>query len=202
VFPVAMPLAVATLGLLAGCARPAERDEVTQRQACTAQTGPFAAGVSAAELAGPYHLTVVSTTGDSTGRRAEGRLTLEPNDSAHTTVVSMGVPNPNVTTPLFGWTDIVGGAVDAVNTGSLGATDPDAPGVLVLESRAAGADASPEIILRLGEYSNRRDQVLFDGGYTVLRVSWVDNGAFGGTWESAAMNYGSAGGYFCAYPAP
>ena len=195
---MAAPVAAALL--LAGCARQSESGTVAETTACTQKQGPLSADASAASLAGSYHLTLIATAGDSTGRRAEGRLTLERNDSARTAVVSAGVPNPNVTTPVFGWTDLVGGAVGAVNTGSLRATDPEAPGALVLESRAGGAGAAPEIILRLGEYSNRRDRVLFDGGYTVLRVSWIEEDAFGGTWESAAMNYGSAGGYFCAYP--
>jgi hypothetical protein len=106
-----------------------------------------------------------------------------------------------VGTPLYGWTDIVAGAVDAVNTGSLRATDPDAPGVLLFEERAGEPDTPPDIMLRLGEFSNDRSRLLFDGGYTVLRVSWIDRGAFGGSWESAAMNSGSAGGYYCAQPA-
>ncbi len=199
--PIPMSVLVAVL-LLAGCARQSEDSSVAQAPACRQRTGPLSADAAAASLAGSYHLTVIATAGDSSGRRVEGQLTLELNDSVHTVVVSAGVPNPNVTTPLFGWTDAVGRAVGAVNTGSLRATDPEAPGVLVLESRAGGGGATPEIILRLGEYSNRRDRVLFDGGYTVLRVSWIADGAFGGSWESAAMNYGSAGGYFCADPVP
>jgi hypothetical protein len=92
--------------------------------------------------------------------------------------------------------------VGAVNTGSLRASDPNAPGVLLIEGRTEETEAPPDIILRLGEYSNDRNRVLFDGGYTVLRVSWTERGAFGGAWESAAMNRGSAGGYFCAQPTP
>lgn len=186
-----------------GCARPPDGNGRAATVACAERAGPLEGGTRAAELAGTYELTLVATSGDSTGSRAEGRLTLQPNDSAHAVVRGMGsdTPRPNVSTPLFGWTDLPAGQVDAVNTGSLGATDPDAPGVLVIESIAEETGTPRDIILRLGAFSNDRGRLLFDGGYTVLRVSWIDDGAFGGSWESAAMNYGSAGGYFCARPA-
>ena len=191
------------LALTAGCARPPEGNGSTQAVACIERSGSIAADVQARDLAGSYRLTLVATQGDSTGSRAEGQLTLTPNDSAHAVVRGMGAdaPRPNVSTPLYGWTDLVARMVGAVNTGSLRASDPDAPGVLVIEGRPEGTEGPPDIILRLGEYSNDRDRVLFDGGYTVLRMSWIEGGAFGGSWESAAMNYGSAGGYFCAQPA-
>lgn len=195
--------AFGTAGVTA-CARPPEGNEATRTVACTERSGPLTADIRASELVGSYQLTLVATRGDSAGSRTEGRLTLSPNDSTHAVVRGMGAdaPRPNVSTPLYGWTDVAGATVAAVNTGSLRATDPDAPGVLVIESLAGGAEAPPEIILRLGEYSNDRERVMFDGGYTVLRVSWADGETFGGSWESAAMNHGTAAGYFCAQRMP
>jgi hypothetical protein len=192
------------LAMTAGCARPPDGNGAAQVVACTERSGSISADVQARDLAGSYRLTLVATQGDSTGSRAEGQLTLAPNDSVHAVVRGMGTdaPRPNVATPLYGWTDLAARTVGAVNTGSLRASDPDAPGVLLIEGRTEESEAPPDIILRLGEYSNRRDRVLFDGGYTVLRVSWIEGGAFGGSWESAAMNRGSAGGYFCAQPTP
>jgi hypothetical protein len=192
------------LALTAGCARPPDGNGAAQVAVCTERSGPLAPDARARDLAGSHRLTLVATRGDSAGSRAEGQLTLTPNDSAHAVVRGMGtdVPRPSVATPLYGWTDLAARTVGAVNTGSLRASNPDAPGVLVIEGRTDETDAPPDIILRLGEYSNDRDRVLFDGGYTVLRVSWIEGGAFGGSWESAAMNRGSAGGYFCARPTP
>jgi hypothetical protein len=192
------------LALTAGCARPPDGNGAAQVVACTERSGPLASEVRARDLAGSYRLALVATSGDSAGSRAEGQLTLAPNDSVHTVVRGMGTddPRPNVATPLYGWSDLAARSVGAVNTGSLRASDPDAPGVLVIEGRTEETGAPPDIILRLGEYSNDRDRVLFDGGYTVLRVSWIESGAFGGSWESAAMNRGSARGYFCVQPTP
>ena len=200
----AVAVMTGALALCAGCARPPDGNGAAQVVACVERSGPISSDVRARDLAGSYRLTLVATTGDSTGTRAEGKLTLAPNDSAHSVVRGVGTdaPRPNVATPLYGWTDLAARTVGAVNTGSLRASDPDRPGVLVIEGRPQGAEVKSDIVLRLGEYSNDRDRVLFDGGYTVLRVAWIDGGAFGGSWESAAMNRGSAGGYFCAQPTP
>lgn len=72
-------------------------------------------------------------------------------------------------------------------------TDPDAPGVLVIESESRG---TRQILLRLGSDANRVDLRLYDGGHTVLRVGQIDADGFFGTWESAARS--SIAGHFCA----
>ena len=53
----------------------------------------------------------------------------------------------------------------------------------------------------MGSQVNRRDEVRFDGGYTALRVGWIDDeGAFGGSWASGVRTV-EAEGHFCAVPA-
>jgi len=153
-------------------------------------------------MAGSFRLTMVATAGDSVGRVAEGRLELRANDSALVGVRYPGLGDmPDVTSPYYGSADIVLGRVGAFQPDGIDSTDPLAPGVLVLDRRPA--DGAPRITLRFGTLANRRDAApLFDGGYTALRVSWVADTAFGGTWESAVPNRLHSSGHFCAYHVP
>lgn len=195
---LALPLALA---LLASCAG-RQQESARHAAACEPRPGPLAVDASADALAGAFRLVLVATAGDSAGRTVEGRLDLQANDSSLITfeVPGMGA-DPDVTTPLFGTTDIALARVQAFQAGALDAADPLAPGVLVLVRRVA--DAAPQVTLRLGSMANRRDaEPLFDGGFAALRVIWIDDGAFGGEWESAVPNRYRSAGHFCAYAMP
>ena len=76
------------------------------------------------------------------------------------------------------------GAVGAIRGGDRARADPEAPGVLVIESRTADG---PSILVRFGSDANRRDLIRFDGGFMVLRVREVEDGAFAGTWASGEL---------------
>ena len=100
----------------------------------------------------------------------------------------------SASTPLQGSLDIDLGEVGARRIGDSAATDPDAPGVLVLESDRRG---TRQVMLRIGSEANRLDQRLYDGGYTVLRVQQIDADGFAGTWESG-VPWSVTAGHFCA----
>jgi hypothetical protein len=192
---IAVPL---TLAALAACAGQ-RQDDARGAAACEPRPGPLAADAAMDALAGSFRLVMAATAGDSAGRTVEGWLHLQPNDS---TLLLFAVPGAgayrDVTTPLFGTADIELAGVHAYQAGALDAADPLAPGVLVLVRRPA--DAAPQVTLRLGAMANRRNaDLLFDGGYAALRVTWIDGGAFGGGWESAVPNRLHSAGHFCAY---
>ncbi len=130
-----------------------------------------------------------------------GTLWLEPNDStARQFARPGGDPIPNVTVPLFGWTDVAVLGVDALELGDLSSREPERPGVLVLEQRSQPT-GPPSITVRLGSIANNRGVAPFDGGYTALRVGWLEESSgFGGSWASGVRNE-QAGGHFCAVPA-
>jgi hypothetical protein len=94
---------------------------------------------------------------------------------------------------LFGTTDVSVAAVGALSVGDLSSDDPDAPGVLVIESDAGGGKST---MLRFGSDANRRDMTRFDGGFTVLNVHQVGDGTFSGTWSSGSRRP-EANGFFC-----
>ncbi len=177
----------------AGCARGG--GQVAARE-CAAREAALAADVDVDDLAGEYRFVLVATKGDSSGQRVMGRLSLNPTETAARQWTTRdGQPDPNVTVPLYGSTDINLRAVGAVRLGDLGSQDPRSPGVMVLDSRAASAR---QIVLRLGSLANRRDIVRFDGGYAALQIGWVAQDGFGGTWASGVRGPESAG-YFCAF---
>ena len=190
-----MPAAAVLLGACAG-----HRQDAAARNGavCEPRPGPLPAEASAGLLPGAFRLMMVATVGDSAGRTAEGRLDLQANDS---TLLRFEVPGMgayrDVTTPLFGTTDVPLAEVDAYQPGALDSEDPLAPGVLVLLRQAP--DSLPQVTVRLGARANRRNaELLFDGGYAALRVTWIAEGAFGGEWESAVPNRMHSAGYFCA----
>ena len=139
-------------------------------------------GASLSGMAGAYHLTLESSGTPPTS--SEGTLTLE---TLPDTLQEMG----GARTPLGGSTDVDVEAVGALRLGDLGSDDPAAPGVLVIETDG------PSIILRLGSEPNRRDQVAFDGGYTVLTVHQIGADGFDGSWRSGSGVVVNEG-YFCA----
>lgn len=138
-----------------------------------------------ATMAGAYQLVLVAEGEDAAS--AEGALMLEAPPAG---LLEMG----GASTPLVGTTDVDVEAVGALRMGDLDATDPAAPGVLVIET------SGTNILLRLGSASNRRDQASFDAGYTVLRLTRIANGGFDGSWRSGSRD-GTTRGFFCARPA-
>ena len=97
-------------------------------------------------------------------------------------------------TPLQGTLDIDLDQVGARRIGDPASTDPDAPGVLVLEFDRRG---TRQVMLRIGSEADRVDQRLYDGAYTVLRVQQIDADGFAGAWESGVRSSVPTG-HFCA----
>lgn len=183
-------LVVVILGCSTACAGSGGALEEGARQPvaaiCAPAEGELAPGASLAGMTGPYRLTLVRE--DDTTARVDGSLVL-------TSRAPDGTSLDGYATPLQGIADIELEGVGAHTAGSLGSTDPDAPGVLVLE-----ADGSePEILLRFGSTVNRTEPVAFDEAFTVLRVQGIEGGGFAGSWRSG-MRATVAGGYFCAEP--
>ncbi len=193
-----LTLAVWMLIALAACGGGGEAAPAVM---CSPQDGPLATDASFDARAGEYRVILVATSGDSAGREVSGSLWLEPNDStARQFARPGGDPIPGVTVPLFGWTDVAVLGVAALELGDLSSREPARPGVLVLEQRSQPTEP-PGITLRLGSIANNRGIAPFDGGYTALRVGWMDaDGGFGGSWASGVRNE-QAGGHFCAVPA-
>ena len=133
---------------------------------------------------GRYGLVLVTRPG---GKTARGVLVLARSPPGREILGA-------ASTPLQGALDIDLGEVGAHRVGDPASTDPDAPGVLVLEFDRRG---TRQVMLRIGSEANRVDQRLYDGGYTVLRVQRIGADGFAGTWESAARS-SVATGYFCA----
>jgi hypothetical protein len=166
---------------------------------CTTMEPNLTAGTRAETLAGDYRLVMVATGGAQSSHAVTGELRLVPHDAeARYMRRPDGSPEPGLQLPLYGSADIALDRVGAVKLGDLGSTDPMRPGVVVLEQRVPQDGSAPDITLRLGSLANQRDVTRFDGGYTALRVRWVVNGRFGGTWESGVRGP-EARGYFCAF---
>ena len=133
---------------------------------------------------GRYGLVLVTHTGEKTVR---GVLVLVQSPPGREVLGSAA-------TPLQGALDIDLDQVGARRIGDVTSTDPDAPGVLVLEFDRRG---TRHVMLRLGSDANRVDQRLYDGGRTVLRVRQIDMAGFAGTWDSGVRSSVTTG-YFCA----
>jgi hypothetical protein len=179
---------VGAVALLAACggANAGQADP----KACAPVDTP-ASGLTAAGLAGEYMVQLIATSGGKQGASAAGRLALQAQDTAYQ---SMERPDGTVDTtfsfPLYGTADVDFAAVGATTPGDVRSSDPQSPGVLVIE-RPGG------VMLRLGSDANRRGVRRFDGGFTVLQVQQVTDSGFSGTWRSAVGLEGS-GGHFCA----
>ena len=143
--------------------------------------------VTLSDRAGQYRLTLVEVVNGTDARSAQGTLTLRQQPSG---LDSLG----NSATPLYGFTDINLRAVGAYEVGDPASEDPQAPGVLMLESSQTDAR---RILLRLGADANRRDDMLFDGAYTVLEVREIAANGFAGNWRSG-LRLSLTEGYFCA----
>ncbi len=162
-------------------------DPASEIQPCQPTQGVLAAGATLAGAAGRYRLILIGQQAQGKARTVSGSLVL----------MSSGF-DPDAfkpaLNPLSGVTNINLRAVGAFPAGDPGSKDPEAPGVLVLESREGGA---PRILLRLGADANRPGSPLFDGGYTVLEVREISARGFAGEWRSATNGH-SAAGHFCA----
>ena len=153
-------------------------------EACRPTAATLAQDATLLGAHGRYRLVLVTRTRN---RTVSGVLVLVPTAPGRKILGS-------VSTPLQGSTDIDLREVGAHRIGDPASTDPDAPGVLVLES---GGRDTRQILLRLGSDANRVDRRLYDAGHTVLRVQQIDADGFAGTWESRVRSSGT-GGTFCA----
>ena len=153
---------------------------------CEPAEGVLTASDALPSGASEYRLVLVRGDADGRPAWASGRLSLEPRAPEYRQVRDW-------TAPLQGTTDVDVARVGAHDTGALDSEDPQAPGVLVLQS--AGTD--PMILLRLGASANRTDQTAFDGAFTVLTVRMVDDDGFAGSWRSGSFG-NEVQGYFCA----
>ena len=154
---------------------------------CLPSSDSLHPNVTLSDRAGQYRLTLVEVVNGTDARSAQGTLTLRQQPSE---LDSLG----NAATPLYGFTDTNLRAVGAYEVGTPASEDPQAPGVLILESDRDGAR---RILLRLGADANRRDDALFDGAYTVLEVHEIAADGFAGNWRSG-LRLSLTEGYFCA----
>ena len=157
---------------------------VADVDACNPTTAILADDATLVGARGRYRLVLVTGTGE---RTVSGLLELVAFPPGRDVLGS-------ASTPLQGSTDVDPRVVGARRIGDPASKDPDAPGVLVLETVRGGGR---QILLRLGSDANRVDRRLYDAGYTVLRVQQIDAGGFSGTWESGARS-SSTTGHFCA----
>ena len=159
-------------------------------QAC-APVAATEVSMDASRLAGEFVVRLVASSGAKRGATAEGRLQLAPQDSAHRRLqLPDGSSSSTYTLPLAGTAAVDLAAVGAVAPGDPASTDPESPGVLVIERPG-------QVMLRIGSEANRRGLQRFDGAFTVLRVQQVTDAGFVGTWQSGvAMDQSS--GHFCA----
>jgi hypothetical protein len=150
-----------------------------------------ASDLTADGLAGAYTLRLVATSGAKKGAGTGGRLELRERDSADRVMERAdGSVDTTFSFPLYGSAEVDFAPVGATAPGDIGSSDPQSPGVLVIE-RPRG------VMLRLGSEANRRGVRRFDGGYTVLQVQRVTDEGFAGTWRSA-VGLEESGGHFCA----
>jgi hypothetical protein len=153
------------------------------------------APIPADSLAGEYRVVLTSESGAA--EAVGGRLHLRVADpSLPPRTGPYGLVDTTHRYPLVGTAELDLAAIGAVAPGGTTSNDPAAPGVLVIE-RVGGRPAGERILLRLGAEANAREQLRFDGGYTVLRVRQIDQSGFRGEWESGAP-MPQANGRFCA----
>jgi hypothetical protein len=168
--------------------------------ACDPVEGNLPANVDVASWAGAYRLTLVATSGDSSGNQTSGVLRLGPQlDELQSP--EAGSMDAATSMPLIGTVDLDLAAVHAVQVGSLDSEDPLAPGVLVLERHYEKQDGDPaaEVTIRFGSDANRRGITRFDGGYAALFALQAGTSGIAGNWASGVTSLQS-GGHFCAVP--
>lgn len=160
---------------------------------CRPVEGPFTASAPWDSLAGTWQLTLVAGSGSMAGRREQGALTLQAQDTALRRVDRPGATT--VTVPVIGTTDIALEQVGAVRMGDVRSADPLQPGVAMWVSQTP--DGSVSAVMRIGQEAIRSNLVRFDGGYTVLFLRQVSVNAIRGGWASGVSTE-TASGYFCA----
>ncbi len=159
-------------------------------QAC-APVATEAPSMDTSRLAGEFVVRLVAGSGAKRGATTEGRLQLTPRDSAYRRLeLPDGSRSSTYTLPLAGTASVDFAAVGAVAPGDPASTDPESPGVLVIERPG-------QVMLRVGSEANRRGVRRFDGAYTVLRVQQITEEGFAGTWQSG-VGMDQSGGHFCA----
>ena len=160
---------------------------------CTLEGGAAPTSFDAGQWTGEYALVMLGPDGD----RTTGRLTLVEQAPDLQSVVGPGGQIAEGTRiPLYGWTDIDAEKVGATIPGSATAEEPEAPGVILLESSLGGQP--PSLMFRLGSEANRRGQTRFDGAFTVLRVTAAGQNDLRGRWTSG-VDMDRAEGTFCAF---
>ena len=158
---------------------------------CYATSEYLPANASLSDRAGQYRLTLVEVVDETSNRSALGTLTLRRQTQDLDSLL-------DVSTPLYGYSDINLRSVGAYRVGDPSRQDPKTPGVLVLESDRTGQRV---ITLRFGSEANRRDVVRYDGAYTVLNVQKIHENGFIGSWRSG-LRLSVVSGYFCAEQIP
>lgn len=152
--------------------------------ACAPTNGGLASGATMASMDGSYTVHLVGDDGRVT--TAALSLTPQPADMRRL---------QDAMTPLGGTIDVDLAAIGAEQVGALDSTDPEAPGVLVLESDGSEGRT---ILLRLGSEANERGRMSFDGAFAVLSVQRMADGGFSGRWWSGVREARTEG-HFCAY---
>ena len=166
--------------------RGAPGSTVSARQ-CVPSSGELRAGDTLSDRAGRYGLVLVEGEIGSPKRAVAGTLILHLRNQENDR-------STGTSTPLYGNTDIDLRSAGAIRVGDPNSTDPEAPGVLVLET---DRDGQRIIMLRIGSDANRKGLVRYDGAFTVLEVHRIDEDGFYGSWRSGHRSSRTRG-HFCA----
>ncbi len=162
---------------------------------CARVDAAIATGVHADTLAGSYRLTLTAQSGSRSGHSTSGSLVLTRYGSHVPPVASAASGATHY--PLYGSTSITPDSVGAAAPGAVGATDLDAPGVLVMEWPSGGAAPGTSMMLRFGANANRGGPTPIEGEHLALTVTALSPMRFSGTWSSGLPGK-TASGYFCA----
>jgi len=191
------PGSLAVLSLMFAC-RSGPPGDLPHASNCGPPSGQLAPTATAEGLAGEYRIRLVATSGPRGGAAAVGSVRLRPvEDSLRSPPPVLGIHDSLTILPLRGTAQFDARSLGATVPGDLGADDPMAPGVLVLERHSGRAREPASIVLRVGADANRRDALRFDGGFLALTVRRMDGAGFAGTWASGSGGR-QVGGYFCA----
>lgn len=176
---------------------PAEGSVPSTSAPCALALGTLPAGMRVDDLSGEFRLTLVATSGTSTGRSTSGLLRLRRYDAAMPGPPGIAA-RPGVRYLVHGSATIALDSVGASAPGDISSTDPAAPGVLGMEwSRDNTAAGPKEITLRFGADANRGGPVRFEGTYMALHLRDLSADRFAGSWTSGA-GMQRAAGHFCA----
>lgn len=187
---VAAALAIGAGGCASGTSGEPETPAPIVSEACQpTETGGLPVDFATVDLAGTWSLWMFADEGEEAGEAAGGRLELRRLEADSPFAGSAAV--------LRGSLALDPGELGAADTGDVASEAPDRPGVLVLESKEAGADQL-RVTLRLGDRANRPGRLTFDDAYAALHLSEADDSTFAGRWGSGTGRGPTAGGRFCA----